>query len=439
MIYLGLLFFFVLEYVRIGSFVPGVEALHLNSVLPAAVFLGTVFATRPVSNGDALREPNTKLFLLLLGLIVASVVVADLTMAVVETLTMVLGYVLVYYVILRQATDLVRIKGVFAVMIFVHLAMIALTPELLTSPGQRHYVAYGTFLGDGNDFSLSIDVAMPLCLFLLSDARKLSGKMLAGASLLLLLLAVVATQSRGGTLGLAAVGLYYWWKSPRKLATGAGVIVALVVALAFAPQQYFQRMDTISSYETDGSAQGRISAWKAGTAMMLSNPLFGVGAGQFPSNYTRFAPSEVGWKTAHSIYFLILGELGLPGFVLLLSIIFYNLAANRRLARRLSAETAVPPTRSLRLLAALSASLIAFAVAGAFLSALYYPHLYVVAGLLAAGRRVAEQEAALAPALAPAMAAVLAPSPLAPLTTVVPAPPRRPVGTVTLTQHGRFF
>ena len=42
-------------------------------------------------------------------------------------------------------------------------------------------------------------------------------------------------------------------------------------------------------------------------------------------------------------------------------------------------------------MAALSASVIAFAVDGAFLSALYYPHLYVLAGVSVAGRRVVRE------------------------------------------------
>lgn len=438
MIYAGLLFFFVLEYVRIGSFVPGVEAVHLNSLLPLMVFVGTVLGTRPVSNGEVLRESNTRLLGVFLALIVASVLVANVTMAVVETLTMVLGYVLVYFVIVRQTTDLRRIKGVFATMIGVHLIMIALTPEMITSPNQRHYVAYGTFLGDGNDFALSVDIVIPLCLFLFSDARSFRGKLFAGGSLLMLLLAVVATQSRGGTLALGAMAAYYWWKSPRKLVTSAGAVLALLVALAFAPPEYFDRMNTISEYETDGSAQGRITAWKAGTAMMLSNPVFGVGAGQFPANYTRFAPGEVRWKTAHSIYFLILGELGIPGIVLLLTIILHNLAANRRLATRIAATATEPPIRALRLLACLSASLIAFAVAGAFLSALYYPHMYVLAGLLAAGRRIAALEAS--PSAARALAA--APSRLAPAfsprSVAVMTRPRVD-GSTAVTHHGRFF
>lgn len=433
-IYYGLLLFFLLEYVRIGNFVPGVTALHLNSVLPLTVFAASVFARGPVSNQDVLKEPSTRMFILLLGLIGASVLVAAVTMYTVETFITVLGYVLIYYVIVRQATTLSRIKGLFIVLVLVHLILLALTPEMLTDPNTRHYVSSGTFLGDGNDFALSVTMAIPLALFLFGEAKALYGRILAGVALLLLVLAVVATQSRGGTLALASVGVYYWFKSPRKVVTAAGVVIALAAALTFAPPRYFERMNTIATYETDGSAQGRIQAWKAGTAMMLSNPVFGVGAGQFSGSFPQFAEGETGWKTAHSIYFLTLGELGLPGIVLLLSIIIRSLSANQRASRRLRARGEPSTSRSTKLLSCLSASMIAYGVAGAFLSATYYPHMFVLAGLMAAGRRLTHAE------ISEARHAVRAPTAAAPpMRAANVRPPLRSHGAALIPGHGRFF
>lgn len=432
MIYYGLLLFFVFEYVRVGNFVPGVNALHLNSILPLSVFVGSVVSSSRAAHGDLLRETNTWRFLGLLIMIALSVLVAVVTMKMVETFTVVLGYVLIYYVIARQCTDLAHIKGVFKALIAVHLILIALTPQMLTNPGERHYMASGTFLGDGNDFALSVNMLVPLCLFLVGDAKRTLGRVVGTGVLVLLVIAIVATQSRGGTLALAAIGAYYWWKSPRKAVTGAGAVLAVLVVLAFAPSNYFDRMNTIATYETDGSAQGRITAWKAGTQMMLSNPILGVGAGQFTANYTRFAPGEVRWKTAHSIYFLILGELGLPGILLLLWIIFGNIVENRRCARTLRSRGEPESSRNMRLLACLSASMLAYGIAGAFLSAAYYPHMFVFAGLLTASRRFVLSERTAVES------AVLAPSPVAvsPVPALV-AKPLRPAqrGPRSLTPH----
>ncbi|MGH9348999.1 MAG: O-antigen ligase family protein, partial [Vicinamibacterales bacterium] len=145
----------------------------------------------------------------------------------------------------------------------------------------------------------------------------------------------------------------------------------------------------------DGSAQGRLEAWEASMRMAASNPLLGVGAGQFPGNFVRFARPAGGnygrWMTAHSIYFLILGELGLPGLGLLIGFIVSNIMANRRVAREVR-KLGAGEAMEVRLLQSMSASVLAYAIAGAFLSATYYPHMFVVGGLTVAARRIARLE-----------------------------------------------
>jgi O-antigen ligase len=176
------------------------------------------------------------------------------------------------------------------------------------------------------------------------------------------------------------------------MAIGAAALVGLV--FIYAPPTYFQRMELIKSYETEGSAQGRIMAWKAGVRMALDHPILGVGAGHFPVKFgveyrpPQFGRTEIPWLTAHSIYFLVLGELGFPGLAVLLVLIGSNLVANRRVQLEIEEWEGSARITDVRLLVCLSASLIAFAVAGAFLTAIYYPHIYVLSGLLAAARRI---------------------------------------------------
>ena len=395
LIYYGILLFFVLEYVRPGTYIPGIEALHLNSLVPLGTVIGTMASASPVTGADFFKEANTRMFGILLALIVVSVLTAEVTIYSYNVFTMVFGYVLVYWVLSRQIWDLQRIKGMFKTLIAVHLVLAAMTPAMFTDPNTRHYIAAGTFLGDGNDYALSVNLVIPFCLFLFFDADKMFHKIIYAVCLLVLVLCVIATQSRGGSIALLVVGLYYWVKSDRKVMTGSVAAVLLVVGLAFAGPAYFERMSTISTYQSDGSAQGRIQAWQAGTRMALSNPLMGVGAGQFPANFTRFVPGggETAWKTAHSIYFLILGELGLPGLALLLWFIFGNLWRNRSVMTELNSKPSKTSSKYSQLISSLSAAVIAYAVAGAFLSAVYYPHMFVLAGLLFASRRVAALEA----------------------------------------------
>jgi hypothetical protein len=120
----------------------------------------------------------------------------------------------------------------------------------------------------------------------------------------------------------------------------------------------------------------------------------GVGAGHFAVKYgAQYRPADAPgpWMTAHSLYFLALGELGFPGAALILYYFYWNLSQNRKLAVELAASSS-PDKESLdTMLSSTSAALIAFAAGAAFLSCLYYPHLYVLGGLLGATRQIVRE------------------------------------------------
>jgi O-antigen ligase len=174
----------------------------------------------------------------------------------------------------------------------------------------------------------------------------------------------------------------------------------VVVMAIVAPAGYFQRMNTVTEYQQDNSAQARIQAWTAGLHMALDHPM-GVGAGNFASVHGRYyMPSDednrVGWggrrwANAHSIYFKVLGEYGFPGLAMLLLTIFtlmqHNTASRRAI---LAAPEGAPFTDYWP--AFVNMSTIAFAVCGIFLGGFNYPHLFVLTGICIAIRRVIRLE-----------------------------------------------
>jgi probable O-glycosylation ligase (exosortase A-associated) len=388
MTYKALLFFFLLEYVRPQTYLPALNYLHLNVLVLYSAALVSI-QQQPASS-DVLRDSNSRMLMAFLGLMVVSIITSDSTLVAWEITRGVLEYCLLYWVIVKQATSLPRVKTLFLVLVLSNIAVALLTPQLLSSH-ERQNIASGSFLGDANDFSLSVNIAIALCLFLMSEA-KARHRLLLLCALLFLVFVVVMTQSRGGTLALMMVGFFYWIKSAHKIRTGLIAAAAVVVVLALAPPTYWERMNNITNSE-EGSAAGRLEAWDGGWRMALDSPLVGVGAGRFPYAYgTRYRKSpNTPFQTAHSIYFLALGELGFPGLIMLILIIVRNLMLNQRLSKEVKRTRPSGYTTDLQLLASLSAAMVAFAVAGAFLSALYYPHLYVLAGLSTAARRVVRQ------------------------------------------------
>lgn len=403
MIYYGILLFFILEYVRPSSYIPALNALHLNSLVPLAVLVGSLFsANKEVSLSDILRSPNARWISFFIFLLVVSSVFADVRSHVFDVFMTVLSYCFMYIFVRKEIYDLERIKGVFKILILVNVTVGLLTPELFSGDGQRHYIASGSFLGDGNDFALSVNIAIPLCFFMMLEARKVLEKLVYGGILIVLIFAIVATQSRGGILALAAVGLYLWIKSEKKALGVAGIVLVTAGIMVTAPPQFFDRMGSMTQTgeNMEGSAQGRIVAWKAAMRMAEDHPLTGVGAGHFAIKFgMEYKPEgdKVPWMTAHSNYFLILGELGLPGIIFLLMIIMTNLTAGERMLSGMKPMRAEGDITYQRMLVSLNASLIAFAVAGAFLTSIYHPHLYLLAALLECGRRICQGKVASEP------------------------------------------
>ncbi len=396
MLFSGLLFSLFLEYVNPGSFVPVIGVSKIGTIVPLLVFVFAVARREPVSNGQFLGHANTKLLLCFLFLITISVLISDVTRYSYDVFKLGLGNVFWYVMVVKLVTDLGKLKKVFAVLVWTHVLLLILNPAVVLEPETRSYLRGAPFLGDGNDFALSVCVVVPLCLFLLMTVKSKLSKVTYAAAATVLILAIVGTQSRGASLALAGSFGFLWWAGKRKL---AGIVLVGIVAvgvISFAPPEYFDRMESITNYEQEGSAMGRIVAWKTSLRMAKKYPLTGVGTGHFAVALgTEFRPPEFGdenqpWLTAHSMYFLVLGELGIPGFLCFMAILTGCYFGLRRLrSRTIKGDIAEHAEFSLLFLM-LSTSLIAFCIGGAFLSVTFYPHIFILSGLIVASTFIYE-------------------------------------------------
>lgn len=387
-LFAGLLLFFVFEYVRPGSYLPVLDVARFNTIIPLLVFVLTIFSSGGPSNLYILKAKSTLWFILFLCLFPIQIFTADVKLYIFDTFKAVVGYMFIYFIIIKQVNTVGRIKAVFATLIAVHIGLIILNPSLVLQPGQRNYIMGVSFLGDGNDFAWSACIIVPFTIFLMQSSTGKLSKMVWLATACFLILSIVGTQSRGGSLALGSVILYFLIKAKKKMIGLIGIGMLAILVTAFAPQVYFDRMASVRDYQTEGSAQGRIMAWKSALRMAVDHPIVGVGAGHFPVKYgIEYRPPGVGrteipWSTAHSIYFLALGEYGFTGIVALLGLIISNLLRNRRRIISLNTVNLSDSKVEWNLAVTIQASLIGFAVGGAFLSGITYPHLYILIALM---------------------------------------------------------
>ena len=228
-LYVWLLLAIVFEYARPGSFVPVFTAVPLNTLLPISLLVAATFAKglRPLK--AVFSDAISWWVLVYLALIAIGAFHAEVTFRAFNILKLCLGYGILSFLIARICTTRARILGVVVTLIASHLFLLAMNPEVVTNPSQRNYIRGASFLGDGNDFALSLCILVPLSLAVVRTRRILFWRILWIAIALLLVIAIIGTSSRGATLGLLAVTSFIVVYSRRR---GPILLAAAVAAAA---------------------------------------------------------------------------------------------------------------------------------------------------------------------------------------------------------------
>ncbi|MCL2825283.1 MAG: O-antigen ligase family protein [Polyangiaceae bacterium] len=163
-----------------------------------------------------------------------------------------------------------------------------------TAIGDR--VRYLGLLQDPNEVSLVVAAALPFAFAFYQRRRTAVRTVMVVASVILVAMTVMLSQSRGGQIVfLAVIGTYFlkkygWWGA---VLGGIGALPILALGGR-------------GGDEASESSLERLECWYSGVAMFISDPMFGVGVGQFTQHH---------FLTAHNSYVLAAGELGLIGTV----------------------------------------------------------------------------------------------------------------------------
>ena len=272
---------------------------------------------------------------------------------------------------------------------------------ILSGGSERVWGPPGSFIEDNNEFGLALVMTIPLLRFLQLQLQHRWGRGAMTVAMLLCAAAAIGTHSRGALLAISAMSLLLWWRGKNRVMGGLIIGLAAVSLLAFMPEKWADRMNTIETYESDGSAQGRLAAWSAAWNMSLHYPV-GVGFNQVQQElFDKYSHNpEVGARAAHSIYFQVLGNHGFIGLILFLLIWIPTYWQAGWLRRR---AALIPEARWCSELGAMvQVSLIGFFVGGAFLSLAYFDLPYYIMMLVTLARlwvvrKAWEQEPALAP------------------------------------------
>lgn len=149
------------------------------------------------------------------------------------------------------------------------------------------------------------------------------------------LLIPIGTSARTGLVCIAVFGVLMMRQVRHRFLIAGFAGVALVASLPFLPQEYVERMETITGFRSDESASTRIEVWKWTYHYVLANPNGGGFDAYRGNSFTYDLPDIEGegnnqritytevtdeGRAYHSSYFEVLGEQGWVGLFLWLSL-----------------------------------------------------------------------------------------------------------------------
>lgn len=232
----------------------------------------------------------------------------------------------------------------------------------------------GTFFGGNNEMALVLAMTIPLLAYLRMHEKRHWLKLGLGAAMMLSAIAAIGSQSRGGLIGLAAMGLFLWLKSRNKFMTALMIVSSVLIIGSIMPQAWYDRMNTIKTYEQDASSMGRINAWWTAFNVAKSR-ITGGGMDMFqPATFTQYAPDPENVHDVHSIYFEQIGEQGFLGFAIFVTLGLMTWMRCNQIMRLCKRD----PERkwAADLAAMIQVSLVGYATAGAFLGLSYFDLYY---------------------------------------------------------------
>lgn len=254
---------------------------------------------------------------------------------------------------------------------------------IATAGSHRVWGPVGTFIADNNHLATALLMVLPLGYYLYRQTADKRIRYALLASMFLIAVSVVGSQSRGAFLAILAVGAMFWWKSKQKFTIGTVVLLLLPVMFMSMPQSWHDRMATIQNYEEDASAMGRINAWTY-AVNAASDRITGVGFESWmPETFAIWAPDPNAVHAAHSIYFGVLADHGWPGLAIFLAILWVCWRMNTRIIKVTQGVPAYEWMNDLSKM--LQISIVAYMTGGAFLSMAYFDlpwHLFAIVSIM---------------------------------------------------------
>lgn len=391
--YAALFVFTIVLYARPAEFYPSPLTASLALIIALSTLAFFIPTQLSLEGNLTARPPEVNLVLLFCLTALLSIPFAlNRLLAWQEFNGTFIRCIVMFIVIINVVRTKARLKGLMllALAAAVWLSVEALNDYrlgLMTVEGYRVGGRGGGIFGNSNDMALFLVTVVPIAIALLLSSRGVARKLLLGTGVLLMVIAIVLTYSRGGFIGLFVALTFFAWKTGRR--HRFGIVVAgflIVAAFMVAVPSYALRLASIlvPSLDPVGSSEARSGELLRSLVVAIRHPIFGIGMGNYAAEM-----SHRGLVT-HNSYTQVAAEMGAAALVCYTLFIVTPLRKLGQIARETFDAKANSEFYYLAL--GLQASLIGYMICSFFASVAYLWYAYYLIGYAVCLRRIYESE-----------------------------------------------
>jgi O-antigen ligase len=317
--------FLVMYYIRPQEWLTILSTTRFALIVMIGAGISLLFRGRGIRLGQILRTPHDWMILLFFIWLCISSPTPFATFKEIFSLP------LTYFIIVLTLDTLPRIRIFLGwwTFLIVAIAFLALLSEHGFDPLGTFDLTHGrmkdrlalnlSIFRNPNALGHNVVPAIPMLYYFCIWRRPLFMKEIGYFCLVLPLYCIYLTASKGAFVtGAATIVSTFTFGRPKTVQI---IIACFAVILGSTALYALPRMNELQKAKTDGAIQGRIAAFKHGL-LMLEQKTKGIGYHQWLKN---FKATHHYSKAAHSSYVQIAAELGYPGFILFLAILYCDL------------------------------------------------------------------------------------------------------------------
>ncbi len=303
--------------------------------------------------------------------------------------------VALYVVVINLVDSVRRVQIILAIVVAVSLVLALLTvsrvPDVDLEGGR---VDLGQVsVGDVNAQAAYLLPGATLLMVLFSRRVQVVQKLLLLLGLSLIVLAILATSSRGAMVALAVILVLGVIVDHSLWQVALPALLIGTLAVLVLPHTFFERLESIVTLSD--RAAGRLDIWLVAFQIIRTHPVLGVGLGSFPKAFDKHVSEtqdillNIGrGRASHNTLLNVQSELGIVGLALFVIFIAMALQGGFIAVRN---WRRVGSHRTASLALAVWLSLVGILVTGLFLDVQYWKLFWLLLALPEVMRRLSVQ------------------------------------------------